>query len=95
MKVSSSFGAFGLDAQLWTCPGQLWTCPSSDFSSNFTRFGFRNEFLKLFPDDSAWFCAEKHKKHNCSIKKRDIYIHTDLDPKDIPKLIKNIFYRVL
>ena len=48
---------------------QVRTFPISDFWSNFACFGFKNEFLTKFLNDSAWFCVEKLKKQGFETQK--------------------------
>ena len=46
--------------------GPVW----SDCWSNFAHFGFRTDFLKKFPHDSARFCVEKLKKKNTVLRQK-------------------------
>ena len=41
--------------------------PKSEFGFNLARFGFKNEFVTKFLDDSAWFCVEKLSKLSFSL----------------------------
>ena len=92
------------DLSSWTGPGQVldsWTCPNSDFSSNFIRFGFRNDFLIYFHHDSAWLCMEKPKKTSQNLWKPEclfvICPLTQRIPKNTKttKTYKTICYGVL
>ena len=66
---------FALNWSFWCS----WTCQISDFSFNFTNFGFRNVFLTKILNDSAWFLLEKLKKHVILTK------NPNIQPK-IPKI---------
>ena len=74
LEVSSSIGAFGLH-------GEVWTWANADFSSNFIRFGIRNDFGRSFHQDYAWLSSRKLKTHLNHSDKNMFYIKADLVSK--------------
>ena len=55
-------------------------------SLNFAYFGSKIDFLRVFPDDSAWLCVEKLQKHGFETKNLQIYSKI----KQIQQKSKNI-----
>ena len=66
------------------------------FWFNFAHFGSQTEFLTKFPDDSAWLCVEKLKKHGFETKKpKNKTGNPKIEPKPKKQLkIKNIFQKI-